>query len=311
MIIENLHLKNFTVFEDIEVEFSKGINVFIGENGSGKTHLMKFLYAYANKISLKAVFDVENHEAFRRNNSQTEYSVNSKPLKACDLENDFYVEDAEKKAVFIPPRDRLTLSRNILKLAGDYAKDKNKIPFDIISVEICKKALNEIPCGAEENEIAKSLSNIMGGKVIFESDRFWIDKDGIKVEYAAEAEGLKRIGLLWRLLMNESIVHGSILFWDEPEANINPKLVPYLVDVFLALSRQNVQVFIATHDYETANYITPKMKQDDDVLFHSFYQDDDSGAKHESAKKYMDLENNPIEDAGRELFDFIVNSRRG
>ncbi|MFI3227721.1 MAG: AAA family ATPase [Clostridia bacterium] len=38
-------LQNFTVFNDIEVNFSSGINVIIGENGTGKTHLMKALYS--------------------------------------------------------------------------------------------------------------------------------------------------------------------------------------------------------------------------------------------------------------------------
>ena len=37
-------LKNFTVFKDFQLEVSSGINVFIGENGTGKTHLIKALY---------------------------------------------------------------------------------------------------------------------------------------------------------------------------------------------------------------------------------------------------------------------------
>ena len=44
MNIKNLTIKNFTVFEEIEVSFSKGINIIIGENGSGKTHLLKLIY---------------------------------------------------------------------------------------------------------------------------------------------------------------------------------------------------------------------------------------------------------------------------
>jgi len=43
-MIENLELKNFTVFSDLRIDFSPKINVIIGENGTGKTHLLKAAY---------------------------------------------------------------------------------------------------------------------------------------------------------------------------------------------------------------------------------------------------------------------------
>jgi ABC-type molybdenum transport system ATPase subunit/photorepair protein PhrA len=45
---EKLTLENFTVFSQAEFEFSPGFNVFIGENGAGKTHVLKVLNAFAN-----------------------------------------------------------------------------------------------------------------------------------------------------------------------------------------------------------------------------------------------------------------------
>lgn len=45
MSIQAIGLKNFTVFEDLRLEVSSGINIFIGENGTGKTHLLKAIYA--------------------------------------------------------------------------------------------------------------------------------------------------------------------------------------------------------------------------------------------------------------------------
>ncbi|MBU3179256.1 AAA family ATPase [Clostridium estertheticum] len=45
MTIEKLSLKNITVFEELDIAFSQGINILIGENGTGKTHVMKILYA--------------------------------------------------------------------------------------------------------------------------------------------------------------------------------------------------------------------------------------------------------------------------
>ena len=40
--ITQIKLENFTVFKNIEIHFSKGVNIFIGENGTGKTHILIF-----------------------------------------------------------------------------------------------------------------------------------------------------------------------------------------------------------------------------------------------------------------------------
>jgi hypothetical protein len=42
---ESVRLQSFTVFKDAAFEFVPGVNVLVGENGTGKTHLMKVLYA--------------------------------------------------------------------------------------------------------------------------------------------------------------------------------------------------------------------------------------------------------------------------
>ena len=45
MKLKRLDLEQFTVFEKTEFNFTEGLNVFIGANGTGKSHLMKLLYA--------------------------------------------------------------------------------------------------------------------------------------------------------------------------------------------------------------------------------------------------------------------------
>ncbi|WP_337506674.1 hypothetical protein [Megasphaera sp.] len=46
-----------------------------------------------------------------------------------------------------------------------------------------------------------------------------------------EAEGFKKIGILWQLLMNETITENTILLWDEPEANLNPEFLCRLLPI--------------------------------------------------------------------------------
>jgi hypothetical protein len=61
-MINKIEITNFTCFENISVDLVPGINLFIGENGTGKTHLLKLLYsiqsvagngAFAREISGK------------------------------------------------------------------------------------------------------------------------------------------------------------------------------------------------------------------------------------------------------------------
>ena len=45
MPLTKIAAENFTVFEDIKIPFCEGLNVLVGENGVGKTHIMKLAYA--------------------------------------------------------------------------------------------------------------------------------------------------------------------------------------------------------------------------------------------------------------------------
>ncbi len=44
-MLKRIKFTRFTAFENLTVDFSPGINIFIGENGTGKTHLLKTAYA--------------------------------------------------------------------------------------------------------------------------------------------------------------------------------------------------------------------------------------------------------------------------
>lgn len=44
-VLKSLKIKDFTVFNEVDLEFSKGLNVIVGANGTGKTHLLKLPYA--------------------------------------------------------------------------------------------------------------------------------------------------------------------------------------------------------------------------------------------------------------------------
>jgi predicted ATPase len=337
MRINRAEIKNFTVFKDISIDFDNGVNVIIGENGTGKTHLLKLLYAFCNcnyeknNISKDMVLLMTT---YFNNNGNLDLFYNSQDL----IKFTFYTPGNKKgfnlnirqeqfeganypvwnlifdkymlSSIYIPSKDMLTHSKGLLEMTKKYRKD---MPFDKTLLDIIEKSrqwkLDEIPLIAKN--IIPKLENIIEGKIIFENDTFFVQKsNGKKINFSLEAEGIKKIGLLWQLLMNDSINNDTILFWDEPEANINPKLIPDLVEIILELSRNGVQIFIATHDYILAKYFEVKRKENDAVRFHSLYKTDE-GVKCDSNINFRDLNNNSIIIAFDELMDEVIDRNMG
>ncbi len=71
MRIDRLSLKDFTVFAQADMDFSPGLNVLIGANGTGKSHVLKVMYSILRPMaSLHAEIVVEpqvvNREAENR-----------------------------------------------------------------------------------------------------------------------------------------------------------------------------------------------------------------------------------------------------
>jgi len=320
MAITKIEIENLTVFEKMEMDIDANVNVLIGENGTGKTHLLKFIYAswVVENKTFKEIFkvktsDLVRNKDFERSSVGILSDSESTFYKMCkgNWEREFYstIESDEKlhtvdvfreKFVFIPAKDMLTHSPGFLSMVREW-----KMPFDEVLVDVLAKAslpeLREIPELAKN--ILPKLEQVMGGTVVIDNDEFFIlKKDGQKVSFSVEAEGMKKIGLLWKLLMTGSITKDSILLWDEPEANINPKLIPLLAEIILELGRSGVQIFLATHDYFLPEYIEVLSKNEDRVLFHSLYKTE-KGVQCATSKKFSLLVENAITDEKVNLYE--------
>ena len=64
-MITKLRLKNFTAFKELEIDFSSKVNVIIGENGTGKTHLLKAAYAVCTSSKPLNAKDEVSTKTFR------------------------------------------------------------------------------------------------------------------------------------------------------------------------------------------------------------------------------------------------------
>lgn len=328
MTIEKLSLINFTVFEKLDLRFGKGINVLVGTNGTGKTHLLKLMYALCERLRQEGkdrVFlaqpyfsvspsalqhtndEISKAELFFDRNDSIAYHITGfgdgvELLEVADLMDSPH----PTKSIFIPAKEMLSHSKGFLALANKY-----QIPFDKTYVDVITNA--ELPEAKKQsslnNKLLKKISNVIQGEVIHENGAFYIvKKSGKKLEFPVEAEGLRKFGLLWKLLKNGLLEKGTVLFWDEPEANINPELMPVLVDLLLELERNGVQVFLATHSYNVAKYFEVKRDKQDDVLYHYLYKTD-HGVKAESHAYFGELEHNPIVEADAKLLDEVIEEQ--
>ncbi|ONI39515.1 hypothetical protein AN639_01595 [Candidatus Epulonipiscium fishelsonii] len=307
MSIEKVSIKNFTVFQDIDINFSSGINLIIGENGTGKTHILKLMYAKFNQTKMADVNklnfkNLDNRTIFPVSNLTSYFpslsSVDNLDKSSCDIKDTF---SSTKYITLIPVNDMLTHSKGFMSLYNQY-----NIPFDKTSYDIISKAL--LPNLREVPNIGKNIlpkiERLIGGKVIVENETFFVEKiNGTKIEFSLESEGMKKLATLWQLIMNGSIREGSILLWDEPESNINPNMLKEVAGILLELSRNNVQVFVATHNYIFAKYIEVLMQEGDKVQFEALYKTENDGVKCEIASKFTLLTHNSVLQENIELYE--------
>jgi AAA15 family ATPase/GTPase len=176
-----------------------------------------------------------------------------------------------KKSVMIPTTEMLSHSKGLLALVYE-----RMMPFEQTEIDILVKAQTPETRQITPNalKILEKIKRIIGGEVVFQDDTFYTQKEnGDKIPFFLEASGYRKFGLLWKLLRNGLLESGTALFWDEPENSLNPELVPVLVDILLELSRNGVQVFVATHSKILSEYFAVSRQKGDTVFFYSLYKD--------------------------------------
>lgn len=327
MAIEKISLKNVTVFDELSLSFSPGINVLIGQNGVGKTHVLKIIYSACRAADPKVSFSHKlvrcfapddyrisrlvqrkrgNNDATIRVISQGQNGQRGKTISASfnkktpRWEADVTGEDGWERqlesfsSIFIPAKEILSHSYKL-----NAAVEMNNVSFDDTYLDIINAAKISIVPGKNpvvKQRLLERIEKIINGKVFFDEkrDEFYLKKGGTTGEFNLEAEGIRKIALLWQLAKNGILVDGAVLFWDEPEANINPVHIPIIVELLLELQQNGVQIFISTHDYFLAKYFEVLRTNQDNIQYHSFYFSDDKQVHVESNSQFGLLKSNPI-----------------
>lgn len=151
------------------------------------------------------------------------------------------------ESVYIPVKEMLSNAPGFRSL---YAK--REVHFEEVYKDILDRAYLPAlrgPIDSGRDDLLAGLREAIGGEVAVEGEEFFLRSEQGDLEFSLLAEGVRKLALLWLLIRNGTLQPGAVLFWDEPETNLNPKLFGVVVDVLLRLQRAGVQVFLATHDY--------------------------------------------------------------
>jgi hypothetical protein len=164
--------------------------------------------------------------------------------------------------------------------------------------------------------VLQTLREALGGHVELSGERFYVKFHGDKARMEAHlvAEGLRKVASLERLLLNGSLTTNGFLFWDEPEANLNPRLTVVIADILGALARLGVQIFITTHDFLLARRLSVKseLPGEPPTRFFACYRPK-PGAPVEvrHGAQLSDLPENPIEEEFARHYDFEIKHALG
>ena len=124
MILKNLKLINFRNYDNLEINFSPGINFITGDNGSGKTNILEAISIISN---LKSFRNISDNNIIRWNNSSYYCAGEISDSEYLKFEVGFTNQDNKSKK-------KIKIDSNEIKKISDYYGKLitvNFIPTDI------------------------------------------------------------------------------------------------------------------------------------------------------------------------------------
>lgn len=283
-MLKSLKLENFTVFSAADLKFGKNLNIIIGENGLGKTHVLKAAYSIlmvssrgmkdsgspnptkshlqsAVAARLRGVFKPDELGRLARRQAGRASSTVTSHFNESKFDLSFSLNTSSKSEVkidqtpsawikntpvYLPTRELLTIYPGFVSLYETTHLQFEETWRD--TAVLLGAPLAKGPREKKIQELLAPLEDAMGGKVILdESGRFYLKTTNGRIEMHLVAEGLRKLATIARLVATGSLLDKGYLFWDEPESNLNPRIIKTVAKTILQVAASGIQVFIATH----------------------------------------------------------------
>ena len=279
-MINKAVLKNFGPLGSINWENLGKINLIVGENGSGKSFLLKALYSAMRTIEeykrgddrrseseilseklywtfqTEKIGDLVSKTAVESlsceitlNNKEFHYKFSKDTTKNIPLLRNQTLPRTSN-SIFLPAKEVLSIYHLILE-----SREKDKLfGFDDTYLDLVRALALPRKGGRNDEEFAgsrKALEEILGGKVEYDenSKRWQFSKGNQKFAIGVTAEGIKKIAILDSLLANRYLDTESVIFIDEPESALHPAAISKFLDIIYVLADSGVQFFLASHSY--------------------------------------------------------------
>lgn len=334
--IKHIKVSQFGPFSELDLRFASGINVVIGSNGSGKSQLLKLLYTVAKThetaVPQKGPTGIGPRLAqklvgvFRPADDGLGRVVQRKLGRGSarvDLTGDnnetitfkvttpgnLHVESdsitSVDSAVFIPSREALSMYEGFIQ-----AYQNRELSFDETYYDLCvalSGAALRGPRLDRARALVEPLEEVIGGRVVLTGTRFIVQSSEGTIEAHLLAEGWRKLAGIAHLVLNGTVGKNAFLFWDEPEANLNPRLIVLVRRTLVELARAGVQVFVASHDYLLTNELNFLAEQDNtDVAmrFISLERNVEGQISVEQTDTLSEIQNNSI------LDEFVAHYER-
>ena len=145
-------------------------------------------------------------------------------------------------AVYLRPKEMISATEHFQSLYEEYHLDFEETYYDL--TKLLDKPLKRGSNTNEQNRVLSSFENILEGKIVQRDKKFYLKVPG---EGEFEMDWYQRIQKTRNNHLSDlirSLAKNSVLFWDEPETNMNPKMIQPIVNAIVGTGKDGRTDFL-------------------------------------------------------------------
>ncbi|MBI5914600.1 MAG: AAA family ATPase [Bacteroidetes bacterium] len=280
-MIETLHIKNFQVFEDIEIKGLCRVNLIAGKNNSGKTAMLEALRILAASGESTVVNHILKRRGQYKQFDQAYLSLYNRKYLAKKTDRDnkqlsinkLFIEKIATKATFNVFIDGNLSSELRINSLPDYPNDGAVyVPFGA-DLANTRELWDKIVLTPKEDEVFRIISETVEPRLI----RLDFSSENVKVRLAGEeypvplqslGDGVQRMLMLAIAMVSAK---GKMLLIDEFEAGLHHSVQKKLWEMVFHYAKElDIQLFVTTHSEDTVRsfyYVASLQENEKEAAF--------------------------------------------